>query len=763
MHLRTRTLHALVALLFVSSLFGARAHAAPTVPGSIVNVKNSTQFSGSGITHSVPVDVTPGNTLVFYVLWFSPSGTATLNTVTALGEPLSLLHNPTLNPDGTSAAAAYRFNSVGGNGLVSATFSADVTSIIGIVEVSGVVDLFSTALNPQYNVPLTANAVTSGNISTSGASGLLLGFTANVSGATAEYGTGFTGHFKSPHISIESKELLAAGTSAATFTSPSLFVSYNTLAVALKPLNPNEDPLWGEISTPGPSRILLNWAMPPGSDSSMYSGVLITGVQGQVAPTGIPTDGVAYSQGETVGWNGTAVVLPTGFSNTSATVENGDKTTILPGTEYTFKAFTSDPANNYSNGVASSSVTTPTSGGSFSWTYKTDATNLASPAPTGSGVVALGGNDSLLRAVSDATGVRKYTPSPTVGGAGYSVGAIQDRPTIIPAEFTQNPTCRNVCDVVYVGTGDGRVRAFRADTGIQLWASTTLTSGGGSIMGAPSVQLYDFSDAAYQASHATFDLVIVGTNNAGSATNNRVFGLNGSNGSVVFNYNRLQTLSPGIDKFLSAPFIDYASNSVWLTSYSNGGTQPSVHHISTLLSGNVDTAQPRITLSTGNKDVAVPPTVNDQSTFLYLATGGGDLVAINTATNAVATSTAVGGTPVGALLVFKANATEDWIIISTSTGVHKRTFNSSTLSFIGGWDALVPDPSAPVFSSYPEVSSVYVGGSDGNLYKISTTDGTFTTLSVNSGKVIGTPTFDQMNSKIIVGDSSGRIYSINAF
>ncbi len=528
----------------------------------------------------------------------------------------------------------------------------------------------------------------------------------------------------------------------------------------------------GAPSALSPSAINLGWSFPQGSTSANYDGVTISIAPGSTAPAGVPTDGTVYSVGQTLG-TGSVVANTNAFNILSSSIENGDRVVILPGTQYTLSVYTHDSVMisgaasvnppHYSPGVSSSTVTTPTASGNLVWTYATGAASLASPTPSGSGTVVTGGNDNLLHAMDENTGARKFIP--VSGGAGDTVRAVQDRVTIIPAAYTQNPTCRNVCDVVYVSTGNGTLKAYRADTGARLWTSGTLTSGGGSLVGSPAVQLYDFSDAAFQGTHAVYDLIIVGTNNQGSATNNRVFGINGNTGATVFNYNQAQTIAPGIDKFLSAPYVDYASNSVWLTSYSNGGAQPSVHHISTLLSGSVNTAQPRILLSTSSKDVAGAPTLDFASTYLFVLTNGGDIVAIDTATNTEVASVNVGGTGVGyPMLDGNISANIAGVVVSTSTGVHKRLFDRTARTFSPGWDATgIPNPSVPVYSAYPDQLYLYVGSSDGNLYKVSNADGSYTNLPVNPGVTLGSPAYDEMTSKIYVGDTSGHIYALNVF
>lgn len=512
---------------------------------------------------------------------------------------------------------------------------------------------------------------------------------------------------------------------------------------------------WGAVSAPTPSMINMAWTFPAGSTGANYDGVLITGAVGAAGPTGTPLDGTTYTVGQTVG-TGTVVVNTSSFATVSTSIENGDQVSIAPGVQYTLRAYTHDAnsiagaasvaAPHYSPGVASASVITPTILGA--WSYATGAATLAPPAPTGSGTIVIGGNDNRVRAIDDTNGVKKYVPAGALGDAG---GAVTDRPTVIPGDFTSDPTCAGLCDVIYVSSGDGRVHAFRSDTGVQLWQSAVLTVGGGTLVGSPAVQLAAFASGGFPH---VFDLLVVGTRNTGSATNNRVYGLNANTGAVVW------TFAPGnLDIVNSTPYIDYETNSAWVTSYSNSGTQPSIWRLNTGTTNPAGSLAASITPSTTNKNIPGSPTLDFDGVILYALTEGGDLVLINTATNTERTALAIGGVGGGYPLVYEDPQAVDHVVVATSTGIHKRTYTPSTQTFGAAWDnGSFPGASVPVFSSYPP-SFVYAGSTDGNLYKLSMTDGTATNLTINAGSTIGSPAFDEVSLKICVGDTSGHIYS----
>jgi outer membrane protein assembly factor BamB len=525
------------------------------------------------------------------------------------------------------------------------------------------------------------------------------------------------------------------------------------------------------VAVPGISEITLNWAFPTGSTNANYDGVLFAKQQGSVAPTFAPADGTTYVTGaQPVGGQFIAANTAS-FATVSAFDENGDTSIVLPSTQYAFKGYTHDATTitgaasavppHYSFGNTSTqTITTVTGGGANKdWSYKTGATTLAAPALDPGNIVLTGGNDNAVHAMSAATGQRNYQPGGTSGVTG---GTIQTRPPLIAASDTSNPTCKNVCDITYVAAGDGTVYAFRADTGALLWQTAVLTTGAGSgFQAAPAVQVKSYSGAGYTNA---FDLVVVATRNigAGSTTNNKVFGLNGNTGATVW------TFSPGnMDIVSSTPYIDYVNNVVWVTSRSNGGVaRPSLWKISTN-NGTLSTS-----FNLGDTDQA--PTQNFDGHILYVTTNPGLLYAVRTEINACSRSVTVPGvTPVGFPIPIETAALNDDVFFATTTGVSKvhvayttgacaaPTFSVSP----GGWaNPAIASPSSLIFTSPPQAEFMYVGSSDGHLYKINPTSGAnVSNRLINAGAIIGDPSFDTYTLKFYVGDSTGHVFSFDLF
>jgi hypothetical protein len=523
--------------------------------------------------------------------------------------------------------------------------------------------------------------------------------------------------------------------------------------------------------TLGISEITLNWTFPSGSTNANYDGVLFAKQAGTIAPTFAPADGTTYAAGAQPIAGQFVAANTSLFSTVTVFDENGDNSIILPATKYTYKAYTHDAtailgaasaAPHYSFGNTSTQTNTTVAGGGANkdWSYKTSATTLAAPALDPGNIVLTGGNDNAVHSMSAVNGQRNYQPG---GTSGLTGGTIQGRPSLIASTDTSNPTCLNVCDVAYVAAGDGKVYAFRADTGAVLWKTGVLTTGAGSVFqAAAAVQVKSYAKATYTNA---FDLVIVATRNSGSTTNNEVFGINGNTGAIVWTFN------PGnMDIVSGTPYIDYLNNFVWVASRSAGGVaQPSLWKISTLGSGTVGSSS---TFNLGDTDQ--PPTQNFDGKVIYVTTNGGLLYVVRTDINNCSNGTAaLGVTPVGFPVPIETAANNDDVFFATTTNVRKVhvAYNAATCAAptfttapVGWTSPTIANPSSLIFTSFPQVESMYVASSDGHLYKINASTGANSANRViNLGATIGDPSFDTVLQKFYVGDTAGRIYSFDLF
>jgi len=533
-----------------------------------------------------------------------------------------------------------------------------------------------------------------------------------------------------------------------------------------------------------PSEVNLGWTMPTGGTYSGTSGTLIVKRQGASATTFTPVDAnSSYTAGTTTG-DGTSVLYSTAWATVTSTDENGADSVLAPSTQYTYKAWVRDDttisgfgtAPYYSVGTAGFSATTLAvgSGTTKNWSYKTGAATLAPPSLNPNTGVIAGSNDSKVHSMSASTGVRNYQPA---GSTGITGGAIQSRPAVIPNgsnSLSAVAGCSPGCDVVYVGANDGKVYAFNAATGANLWTSALLTNAGGFIQGGPAVQVKAYSDGGYTRGT---DLVVVGTRNLSDTTLNKIYGLDGNTGATVWTF--APTLA-NLDIINTTPWINYADNTVWATSRSNSNTQPSIWKLNTVSSGTFGTPVASITLSTANKDIDTSPTLNEgaaAATFLYAVTAGNDLVAVDLSNNAAYTTNVSGAATGGAgfPIPIVDGTTLNWddiyfTLSGGSGGVYKRRFDRVNKTFGGAcsspncWDRTLAGASTPIFTPGASLA-IYVGATDGLIHKLNTADGTdiLPSRTANASATTGDPSFDTVANKIYIGASDGRIYSFDKF
>ena len=530
-----------------------------------------------------------------------------------------------------------------------------------------------------------------------------------------------------------------------------------------------------------PSEVNLGWTMPTGGTYTGTSGALVVKRQGASATTFTPADANnSYTAGTTTG-DGASVLYSTAWATVTSTDENGADSVLAPSTQYTYKAWVRDDttingfgtAPYYSVGTAGFSATTPAagSGATKNWSYKTGAATLAPPSLNPDTGVIAGSNDSKVHSMSASTGVRNYQPA---GSTGITGGAIQSRPAVIPNgsnSLSAVAGCSPGCDVVYVGANDGKVYAFNAATGANLWTSALLTNAGGFIQGGPAVQVKAYSDGGYTRGT---DLVVVGTRNLSDTTANKIYGLDGNDGTIVW------TFAPGnLDIINSTPWINYADNTLWVTSRSNSNTQPSIWKLNTVSTGTFTAPVASITLSTTYKDIDTSPTLNEgaaAATFLYAVTAGNDLVAVRLLDNAVSTinvsGTAGGGA--GFPIPIVDGTTLNWddiyfTLSGGSGGVYKRRFDRLNNTFGGAcsspncWDRTLAGASTPIFTPGGSLA-IYVGATDGLIHKLNPASGLdLDTRMVNAAATTGDPSFDVVANRIYIGASDGRIYSFDKF
>lgn len=525
--------------------------------------------------------------------------------------------------------------------------------------------------------------------------------------------------------------------------------------------------------TPGVSEVTLNFTFPAGATGANYDGALIARKPGATAPTFAPVDGTTYIFGSQPVLGETIASNAANFAASPATVtvtdENGSDNVITPSTQYSYKIYTRD--NNFITGAAvvapphfslgsaaTSTVTTSASGGANkNWSYKTSSTILAPPGLDPGNKVVAGSDDFDVHSMNAVTGARNYQPSSPIGTTG---DMIQTRPAVISSADSTLAV-----DVTYVGSNDGRVYAFNANTGVLIWVTPApgspgaLVAVGGIIQGGIALQLKSFANGGFTP---TTDLVFVGTREF-STTANSVYALNANTGAIVW------TFTPGnMDHVNSTPVVDYANNTIWVSTLSNLGGQPSLWKIDSVTGAGISN------FSLG--DISGSPTLNFDNKVVYAVTDSGDLVAVRNDIASCVNTFSFGATsgtgfpiPIGTGLlrnenIFFTTTTAGASTIRKVNFIYNLTCGGETIGAAGGYTnpSGIGTISGPMFN--PFTSFIYVGSSDGNLYKIDPAAGTvLASRTVNAGVVIGEPSFDVYLLKLYVGDTQGRIYSFDVF
>ncbi|MCL4523176.1 MAG: PQQ-binding-like beta-propeller repeat protein [Acidobacteria bacterium] len=353
-------------------------------------------------------------------------------------------------------------------------------------------------------------------------------------------------------------------------------------------------------------------------------------------------------------------------------------------------------------------------------------------------------------------------------------GNIKSRPTVISRSETSLADCEaftrgaQPCDVAYVGSGDGRVYAFDSGTGQQIWATPAIGSAGalvgvgGLIAAGVAVQIRANSNSTFTSTSNT-DLLFVGTRET-SATANKVYALNANTGAIVWAFR------PGnMDAVNSTPIIDYSNNVIWVTSLSNRYLQPSLWKIDGLTGA--------VLANFNLGDISGSATLNGDNKVVYTVTDSGNLVAVRnelfSCSSTLATGASFGtGFPIP---INSGTVRDDYIFFTTTTAssstVRKAHFSygedcSGNLAAASGYT----NPSfgritlsGPMFSS-PTLAAIYVGASDGKLYKINPSHGTVLAVRiVDPGVTIGEPGFNSSQDRLYFADAQGRVYSFDVF
>jgi PQQ-like domain len=504
--------------------------------------------------------------------------------------------------------------------------------------------------------------------------------------------------------------------------------------------------------TPGNATATVNWTFPAalGVVVRPNTGVLVLRRQNfPVDKNSWPADGANPALCATLG-NGKVV-----FKNSTLATTFTDNFTC-PGdpppndSTWFYKVFIHDTLNNYTtngtsvpNGASTYTMeisATPSATAANQqrslWIAATHSTNLAAPSLFPASVVMVESQSNLLFGIDANTGLRQYPPVSIAG-------PITSRSALIDAADTTAGK-----NVIFIGDQAGLVYAVATDTGQILWVvNPTGLSSNILFQGGASVQLKSLSGGTFAFAH---DLVVLGTRIGTTTTANKIFGLDANTGATLWTVTGGSGGVASMDIINSTAEIDYFNGALWLTSHSNGNTQPSLWKI------NPNTG---LVINTANlNDIDSSPSLAPGNDVLFVGSAG-TLFAVNPTT--LATKSFIGGD--GAIVGFPVvvgSSSPYTVIFSGATRVHAVTYTVATGTFAPLWSTLINVPSTPI--AITGMPNVFVGSNDGKIHELSLATGAdLKQVTANTGQpgFVGDPSLDLTLSRIYVSTTDQRAYA----
>lgn len=442
-----------------------------------------------------------------------------------------------------------------------------------------------------------------------------------------------------------------------------------------------------------------------------------------------PTGGQAYTAGNSIG---TATVAYDGSAGIAGMTCSGSSCTNtgLSNQTYYYKVFPR-VGNCYAVGIGAEVNATVQAGTHPAWSYMLAGGSMLKAGIAGNGAIYTGSNASRIVSLSTTDGTQSWAPVATTD-------AVQGWLTWIPISGGSNAA-------VIGGDWAGTVYSVNTATGATNWA-VTLPGGTNEPVQAPAAaQLRVFSDATFQATHAT-DIVLVATRTA-STTNNKLYALRASDGGIAWTFNG--TGSQSVDYIVGQPYVDYGRNRVYLATRAGAGAQSSLWVIDTL-NGSLVASFPLGHLESS-------PTLSYSGGTLWVANTAGDLYAINTATLAQKwTSPAALGSAVKGFV---------WEDLTTAGRLYFTTADGNVWCIQDPGAGSPPNPASPVWKTMvPGASmpllldSIYVGSTDGSVHELNVITGADTKQFTLAGTVGDLSTED--STQLFAPTSAGTIHKL---
>lgn len=379
------------------------------------------------------------------------------------------------------------------------------------------------------------------------------------------------------------------------------------------------------------------------------------------------------------------------------------------------------------------------------WAYSTGASALVVPAIYPGAAYATISNDRRVHAMTPGAtgGLWPAAWAPPAMNAPAASG-----PAFLPATGALAGK-----KVLIVGGTDGRVYAFDADTGGQLWVRSLATP---AVVARPTAM---FSEAG-----GVGNWVFVGTRD--SVGPNRMYMLNLSDGSpTAYTF---PTSAQGTGVIHAPILVDYPGQRVFIASRRlAGGNGDSLFCMSLAAAtrGLPCTGWPA---DDGGVNVGadIDVALSLRNGRLFFATVTGDLASVDAGTGTDLDSVALGAAAKG-IWTYDAGGGETRILVSTGSAlVHYRRPSSGPFGGVSGWSPASGAPyggfSAPLLASN---GKIYVGTGNGQVRAYQLADGSPAgAVTLGDGTAtIGSPTRDVNANLLLVGASSGVIYAVPVF
>jgi len=373
-------------------------------------------------------------------------------------------------------------------------------------------------------------------------------------------------------------------------------------------------------------------------------------------------------------------------------------------------------------------------GGNLKWKYATGTgtTGVAPPTVALDGVFAVDNSGDLHAMSRSATGGAWPTGPPGWYPTDFASPS-QARNPIIPLSFGSR---------AFIATQDGRIHSVDTKTGAVTWSVPLALAAAN---GAPAGVF-----AAFGGEH---DAIFAGTS---AATDNVFQALDPATGALVASFGF--PADPGIGPILGMALVDYSRNPTNRVYFAS--QQASLPY--TLWCLELGPAGPvtfgvKWKVDLGN--ISGSPVLRGGR--VYVGTDAGAVLSVDADTGGGVRTIALGDGPVRSF-VFPDRATND-VYVSTNGKVWRLTDTAG--GWVNPWGAgvgvAVPNPSPPLLR--PGGAHVYVGGGDGKLYQLLTSDGTIRSLALDYDPVsfvVGAPSFDIGFDMVHVGSVRGVFYAV---